>query len=189
MTIQVICPACGDRQNAPFTVPCPTCGFAIDHLTGIKLSDYQKKKRGEHDDLLHGRSIELHGKEYNASFDHNGDASLLDLLRFTISFGHRSVLPSSRGHYMNPVIVAYTPEVIGSGTSIYTPGLLPCSGICVVSPASYEFGHPYPVIQDWVQTTFGSIRTTCPYCGKPTEFGQPFCPECYAAMGDWRTLL
>jgi hypothetical protein len=183
------CPGCGNEFPSPFRSPCATCGFDIGHLSGKSLSDFQKRKWDKHTELLTGNSISLYGGAFNASFDHNGTAKLDDLLRFTLGFGEMASLPA-RGSRSNDIRIAFIPETIGSGTSIYAQGLMACSGICVVSPASLQFGHPFPVLDNWVNQTFLGQASTCRFCGTSTSFGVPFCPGCFARNGgDWTRFL
>jgi len=189
MKIYFSCPKCGNNSEAPFQNKCSFCGFNIDHLIGIRLSNHQQKKYEKHTSLLRGEGIALDDGEYNASFDHNGDANLVDLINFTISYGDRGQIPDSRGIYSNEAIVAYVPEIVGSGTSIYDRNCVPCSGICIISPQSYEYGHSFPTLDDWVTNNF-SGKSSCRYCGNQTDFGQPFCADCYNKCNiDWRQML
>jgi hypothetical protein len=190
--IPCLCVKCHSKLEAPFPRECPRCGFSLDHLYGKKLSDFQKNKRKKHTDLLSGRKIQLHGSTYNASFDNYGDASLEDLVRFTISYGHLAKLPSKGGRGENELVVAFIPETIGSGVSIYdtTYAPVPCSGVGIISPASETYGHGFPILDDWLHLTFKTEKGDCVSCGTPTAFGHPFCNKCYDANGlDWRNFL
>ncbi len=185
------CPDCSSQRPAPFLPPCPNCGFSLDHLNGRQLSDWQRQKWKKHQELLQGSNISLHGGKWNASFTHNGNAALEDLVRFTISYGDTQVLSSPRGNNQNPVYLAYIPEIIGSGLAIATPGLVPCSGLCIVSPSSIQYGHTYPILDDWMQDHFSGLGSSCRLCHTPTAFGEVFCMQCYSgyANGDWQKLL
>lgn len=185
-----ICPKCKNERHAPFKGHCAVCDFNIDHLSGKRLSDFQTSKYLKHTQLLHGSTITLTDSDYNASFDHNGDAKLEQLIQFTISYGKWAEIPSRSGQYTNPVIVSYVPEIIGAGTSIYEKDTLLCSGICIMSPQSYQFGHPFPVLDEWVNKNFNTFASTCSFCRKPTQFGQPFCHKCYQDRGsNWLNLI
>src|SRR5262249_45219284 len=136
------------------------------------------------------RQLGLYGKTHNASFDYNGLANLEDVLRFTVTFGDRATLLSSRGNHQNRVIITYIPEPIGSGTSICNPGSVPCSGVCLISPQSPTWSHTFPVMDDWVRQEFAGQTSACRFCGRQTGFAQPICALCYAANnGDWLSFL
>jgi len=183
------CPKCKTKNEIPFIGKCPNCGFTIDHLSGKRLSDFQQRKFEQHNELLYSDTISLDG-EYNASFTHKGNEQLEDLINFTISYGDRVILPSARGTYHNPAIISYVPEIIGSGTTIYNIGYLPCSGICIVSPQSYIFGHPFPVIDSWVGRNFEGIISKCKICGREVNIGQPMCRKCYRRYdNNWKNIL
>ncbi len=191
-SIFCLCVQCQLKVEAPFPEKCPHCGFGLDHLEGKNLSDFQKQKKEKHDDLLFGRKIQLQGSDYNASFDSYGDANLTDLLRFTLSYGHPAKLPSKGGRHQNDIVLAFIPEIVGSGISIYDLGYdpVPCSGIAVISPASQEYGHGFPVLDDWVHQTFKNEKGHCVSCGESTSFGHSLCQKCYLEKGsDWRKFL
>ena len=190
-SIQTSCPKCGYSFIGPFPSRCPNCPFDISALAGRGTTSFQMRKWNKHTDLLQGRDIQIQpGEIYNASFDYNGQANLDDLVRFTITFGDRTSLPSSRGNYLNPIIVAYTPEQIGAGTAIHFPGTVPCSGICLISPQSENYAHSFPVIDDWVQKTFAGTTSHCRVCNAITFFGQSICANCYGKYDrGWKTFL
>ena len=184
-----ICPRCSFVITGPFPIQCPNCGFNVSELAGMGTSSFQVRKWNEHTDIIQDRNIDLYGKQYNASFDYNGTAMLQDLVRFTISYGDRISLPSSRG-YTEQYIIAYIPEPIGAGTAIHFPRAVPCSGICLISPSSPRYAHPIPVIDEWATRKFARFSSTCRFCGAPASVGQIVCPNCYIPYaGDWRTLL
>jgi len=189
--IKSSCPRCSVELAGPFPVTCPNCGFSIDGLTGKGTTDFQIKKWKKHTDLLQGRAIQLSsGVTYNASFDYNGVAKLDDIVRFAIAYGDRAVIPSPRGKYNNPIIIAYIPEQIGTGTAIHFPGTVPCSGICLISPHSHTYAHSFPVIDEWVDSEFKGYTTNCRICNKQTSFAQPVCLDCYSDFNsDWRNLI
>lgn len=183
------CPRCKTKNRIPFIGQCPNCGFTIDHLSGKRLSDFQQRKFKKHTELLYSDTISLDG-EYNASFTHKGNEQLEDLINFTISYGDRVILPSTRGTHHNLAIISYVPEIIGSGTTIYNIGYLPCSGICIVSPQSYIFGHPFPVIDSWVRRNFKGTISKCKICGREAKIGQPMCRKCYRRYdNNWKNTL
>lgn len=183
------CPKCGNRIKGPFPNHCPFCSFNIDALAGRGTTSFQVKKWQKHSDLLYGRNIQLtNGEIINTSFDFHGYANLDDIVRFTITYGERSFLKSRK--QINPVIISYIPEVIGAGTAIYSLGTIPCSGICIISPSSNDYSHPFPVIDVWVKTTFPNMESFCRICQSPTTFGQPFCEKCYESNGsNWRNFI
>jgi len=190
--IPCLCVQCHEKLEAPFRGTCPHCGFSLQHLFGKKLSDFQKQKRDKHCDLLFGRKIQLHGSNYNASFDSYGDANLEDLMRFTLSYGHHAKLPSRGGRHENEIVLAFIPDIIGSGISVYDTDYQPltCSGVAVISPASQDYGHGFPVLDDWVHQTFKTEEGFCVSCGALTAFGHPLCHKCYEARGsDWLKFL
>jgi hypothetical protein len=171
---------------------CPDCGFSLEHLAGKRLSGFQQEKREKHSDLLLGREIRLHGTDYNASFDSYGDANLEDLVRFALSYGHRAKLPSKGGRAENEVVLAFIPEVIGSGVSKYDISYdpVPCSGVGILSPASETYGHGFPTLDAWVNEVFTQEKGFCVGCGAPTAFGHSICYECYAGKGgDWKNFV
>jgi hypothetical protein len=147
-------------------------------------------KQLKHNQLLTSDSISLSGGEFNASFDHYGFLSLPDLVRYTISYGHRATVSSPRGRHNNQVIVAYVPDIIGSGVSQYSSNYTPSSGVCIISPGSERWGHPFPVLDPWVQQQFSGMQGICVVCGSNTPFGHTLCLEHYDILnGDWRKLL
>jgi hypothetical protein len=113
------------------------------------------------------------------------------LIRFTLSYGHRSKLPSRGGRYQNDAVVAFIPAIQGSGVSIYNAlGPVPCSGTCIISPASETFGHAFPILDDWLKETFPKEAGRCFFCGTSTPFGHSLCAKCYDHRGgDWRAWL
>ena len=184
------CPRCKHTVQGAFPVKCPSCEFSLSSIAAGGSTRWQQKKWGEHTDLLSGRQVSLHGKTHNASFDYKGVAKLEDLLRFTLTFGDRIELPSPRGNHNNPVIITYIPEPIGSGTNICNPSLVPCSGVCLISPQSSEWVHTFPVMDDWVQNKFASHTSSCRLCGHQTAFAHPICARCYTECnGDWMLYL
>lgn len=185
------CPRCGATLKTPFVPPCSNCGFEIDHLTGKHLSDFQKEKWDKHRELFCGATVSLGDGDYNASFNYAGDAKIDLLTKFAISYGHESTLPSPRGTYLNPVRVAFVPEIIGSGTSVGMIGNVPVSGFCLISPHSEMFGHSFPAITDWVTEIFGDVGGVCRFCGRATQFGLVVCDKCYtdSHVNDWTKLL
>lgn len=193
MTIQGLsftCPSCSAVVQGPFTGVCPDCGFNDKHLTGIQTSSFQSRKWHEHNDLLTGNTISLYGKTYNASFDQFGNQSLQEIIRYGITFGTRTTLAASRGNHINQVIVSYIPAIIGSGITAYTTGVYACSGICIISPQQYQFGHPFPILDSWVSQSFPNATTNCTVCGAPTQFGYAFCANCHTRYGkNWLDLV
>ena len=145
-TYRSTCPSCKEIIAGPFRLECPHCLFNIRGLVGQGTSDFQRRKWDQHTDILQGRDVHLYDKDFNASFDYNGHVLMTDLVRFTISYGDRAELPSPRGNHYNPVILAYIPEIIGSGTAIHYTGTVPCSGVCLISPQSVDYSHSFPVI-------------------------------------------
>ncbi len=184
------CPSCHASVPVPFPTQCPCCPFTIDGLAGMGSSSFQVTKDQQHRDLLSGRNVSLYKKQFNASFDYYGDAELPDLVRFAISYGDRTTVKSSHGNHPTQLIVSYIPSIIGSGTSIYAPGNLPCSGICLMSPASANFSHSFPVLDDYVRSMSSGLIGTCRECGATNGFAQPFCSACYLKKSfDWKNWL
>jgi hypothetical protein len=183
-----LCPKCHQSCPAPFR-PC-VCGFDVGHLDGTSLNSFQQKKLEKHSSLITAGSVTLAGGDYNASFTFTGAMVLPDLVRFAIGYGEPATLPSVAGRAPSEVRVAYVPWIIGEGVSLYQPGTVACSGICIVSPQSMAYGHPYPVLDAWVQLRFGNGPSTCRLCGATTVFGETVCNACYDRLGrDWRRLL
>lgn len=183
------CPACHTSVSLPFPSQCPFCDFNINGLAGRGTSDFQRSKYQEHNDIPSGRKIDLYDKEINASFDYNGSASLDDLVRFALSYGDRATIQPANRPYTTDRIVAYVPEIIGSGTSLIDTGPIPCSGVVLISPASRTHSHAYPAIDTYVQSAFADHSGSCKSCGTPVRFGFPFCDTCYPKYGDWRKLI
>lgn len=188
-----LCPKCGSANPIPFQGVCGNnCGFNLNHLAGKTLSAHQVKKKLKHNELIYGDTISLYGGEFNASFIHSEESHLDGLVRYAISFGDRATVPSPRGKHQNPVIVAFTPQTVGSGTStVIYPKQVPCSGVCIISPASKEWGHPFPVMDEWVRSALPDLGKKCPGgCGSDLGFGIPFCGACFAARGgNWQALI
>lgn len=184
------CPRCNMTINGVFPHSCPSCGFSVSTLAGQGTSSFQQKNWKEHTDLLYGGTVGLYGKKYNASFNYKGVANLEDMVRFTITYGDTATIKDSRGIHDTQVILAYFPEVLGSGSAIYYHQMVPCSGLMVMSPSSLDHSHVFPVIDDWVQGTFPGRQSSCRLCGRPTDFGQPICADCYASGNNqWTELL
>jgi len=85
----------------------------------------------------------------------------------------------------------YVAAVRADGGTSRTPDqLFACSGVCVVSPASMNYGHPFPVLDEWVEREFGKSSSMRRFCGGSTSFGQPICGDCYVDKGgDWKLFL
>ena len=187
--ILVACPRCKKVAPGPFGNSCH-CGFTIDDLSGKSTEQWIIGKDKQHRELLTYGTVTLFKKEYNASFTHDGIVKLTELVRFCITFGSRTTVNSAHGGHPTDIILAFVPEVIGSGTSIIERGLVPCSGIVLMSPGSMNHGHSFPALQSYVTNTFASLKDACKECGKPTDFGQPFCADCYTQHTiDWLTLI
>lgn len=183
------CPQCGAPLSGPFK-GCGACGFSFGHLVSPTSPEAQNKM-ADHTQLFTRGTISIGNKpDFNASFDYYGVANLTDLVRFTITYGHRSQVSSGPGRTPSDVIAAFVPEIIGSGVSRYTTDYQPCSGLCIISPASTKWGHPFPVLDKWIASKFPGQTATCFRCGDPTPFAQPVCPKCYGDLGqDWRNCL
>jgi len=184
------CPQCNISVEGIFPTQCPNCSLNINTLSGSATSDYSQKKWNEHTTLLSGSTVPLFGKTFNASFDYNGVAKIPDLIQFGLTYGDRTTMPGSRGGNNNLVIVAYTPEIIGSGSAIHYPNLVPCSGIVIMSPNSKNHVHSFPAIDEWVQQKFSNLKSFCKNCGVEIGFGVPVCNDCYRKYdSDWQKLL
>lgn len=183
------CPQCGAHLNGPFN-GCGACGYSFGHLV-TPTSPEAQNKMADHTQLLTRGTISLGGKpECNASFDYYGVANLTDLVRFTITYGHRTQVSSGPGRAPSNVIAAFIPEIIGSGVTRYTTDYQPCSGMLLISPASTKWGHPFPMLEQWATSKFSGQAATCFRCNNPTPFAQPVCPKCYGELGqDWRNCL
>ncbi|HUG69515.1 MAG TPA: hypothetical protein VMM76_17320 [Pirellulaceae bacterium] len=130
----------------------------------------------------------------NCSFDHIGIAKLTDIVEFTMNYGHESSVMSLHGGHPTPVRIAYIPEVFGRGAKKSEPYTavsgIACSGCCVMSPGSIDYGHPFPVLTEWVSYKFGSEIGHCRLCGALTSFAMAVCGDCYAHHGnDWQSML
>jgi hypothetical protein len=187
--VQPHCPKCARPVIGVFPVSCPHgCGFSISGLAGRGTSQFQTTNWNKHSDILQGRSVPLHGGTFNASLNFRGHAALDDLVRFAITFGD-PVAVAHRGH-TNPAIICYVPEVIGSGTSLYSPGTVACSGLMLMSPASIDYAHSYPVLDEWMkQSPFHGAPSNCKQCGRATVVGQPLCSTCHSQGFDWVNML
>jgi hypothetical protein len=96
-----------------------------------------------------------------------------------LTYGDWATVPAGRGRYTNDVVIVFVPEVIGSGTSIFQAGPVPCSGVCLMSPASLDWGHSYPALASYVQETFGHLLSKCKLYGTATPFAVPVCDDCF----------
>jgi hypothetical protein len=186
-SVVAFCPMWKASINGPFPNACPYCGLDVSYYRDGGL--IQRQKWGEHSDLLIGRNIQIYNKQFNCSFDYNGDAKFEDLMRFTITYGDRVTVPSARGNHQNPAIICYIPEVIGSGTGLFMSGDVPSSGTCLISPHSYQWSHAFPVLDQWVSTQFLGQTSNCRFCGRVTSVGQPVCSDCYRSTGSWLNLI
>ena len=189
MEYQYTCPSCSTILYQPFD-GCPACGFTTDHLVH-PISPEAKKKMLDHTQLLVRDTVELGGRPaFNASFDYYGHANLDELVRYTVTFGHRTEVSSGPGRQPCSVIAAYIPEVIGSGISRYSEDYMPCSGVCIISPTSAKWGHPFPMLDQFVDSKMGSESSVCFRCGSTTPVAHPVCINCYGELGnDWKSCL
>ncbi len=194
MSINYTCPSCKNSFPAPFKGKCPnlSCGFNHNHLTGLKFNTREQTKSwGQHTSLVSGAPIGLYGKPINCSFDHNGIVQIDDLVRYTISYGTDANVSSLHGGKVTEVRLIYVQDVIGSGMTIYNPGnIFPCSGLCIMSVNSVNYGHIFPASDPWVQHNFGGNPGSCRECGATTSFAVPFCSACFKNHNnDWKSLL
>jgi len=188
----VKCPICGCIIPGPFPSVGCNCGFNLSGLAGVGASKFQVKKDPQHRDILYGRSIQLYGKPYNASFDYYGDVTLVDLVRFGLTYGERQIIPSLHGNNPTEVIVSYIPDVIGSGISKLVANInYPCSGICLMSPSSTGgYDHSFPFLDGWVTNRFSGQISTCRFCSRNTPFGIGICDVCFAKNGNqWKNFI
>jgi hypothetical protein len=183
------CPKCGHQLSVPFNSPCPSCGLWIEHLIGLTGNSFQRARWSDHTTLITGNNVNLGTKDYNASFNYIGVGNIDDLVKFTMLFGHDATLTNGRG-IATLYRVAYLTEIVGSGSSIYFPGLAPCSGVCVISPNSEDYGHTYPILSGWVASRFGHVFGTCRICGCQTPFAIIICSACSSGLNfDWNKML
>ena len=186
------CFSCGFTSSTVLRYPCPSCGVDLSHLNGATSSSFQTRKWGEHLDLLSGANVDLHGKEWNCSFDISGYGKISDIVEFTLNYGQKLYLPANRGNHVNEVYLAFIPEIIGSGVSTHYATLQtePCSGCCVISPTSLNYGHPFPILYDWVSQQWPTTGATCHFCNRTTHVGLTICWDCYQKNGgNWTTFL
>lgn len=182
------CPRCGKRINGVFPISCPECGLSTENIATMGTTDFQRRKLDEHTDLLYGREIGFYGKKFNASFDYNGYTNLQNLVRYAITYGVRLSIPN-RGAYSS-AILAYCPAILGTGTAMGKDKQVPCTGVCIVSPQSDQWGHTFPVIDDWVNRNYGMLASTCTICGASTHIGVPICERCYSqSTGGWEEMM
>lgn len=182
------CPRCGGHVDGFFPSVCPFCGLSTNTLANMGTTSFQMRKTREHTDLLYGTDISFYGKKYNASFNFYGNANLQDIVRYTITYGAQ--IPIQSRNTSVKAILAYCPEVLGIGTTIGQDTQVPCSGVCLVSPQSTDWGHAIPVIDDWVKTRYGSFSSRCIICGLSTSVGVPLCEGCYLShTSSWREMI
>ncbi len=186
------CFHCGHSSSSPITYPCSNCGANLNHLNGQSFSNFQRNKWNEHTDLIQGyQQVQLYDKNWNCSFDTTGTSKINDIVKFTINYGQKLSLQSNRGNHVNEAYLSFIPEIIGQGTSSQytTLSTVTCSGCCIISPQSINYGHPFPVLIDWVKQTWSSESSQCYKCGKKTHVGLQICGECYQKIGNWEKLL
>ena len=184
------CYNCGKTSPSPIHYPCSTCGVDVSHLDGTSLSTWNQRKWGHHTALLSGSYIPLHGKDWNCSFDIVGYSKIPKIVEYTLNYGQEFTL-THRGH-TNSVYLTFIPEIIGSGVSKHYATLdsHPVSGCCIISPKSVQYGHPFPILHDWVTNTFAGQTSQCRLCSEPTQLGITVCWRCYGQHGnDWTKLL
>jgi hypothetical protein len=188
----VQCPICKTSLQGPFPLDGCSCGFNLSGLAGSGTSSFQKKKDPEHRDIVCGRGIGLYGKAINTSFDYYGEANLVQIVGYALTYGERRTIMSVHGGHPTEVIVSFIPDVIGSGVKKGTPGLVQaCSGICLMSPDSTAgHDHSFAALDDWVSAKFQGAVSKCFWCGKSTSFGFRTCEQCFLKNGnDWRKLI
>ena len=184
------CFKCKHNSTSPINYPCSNCGMDISHLDGTNLSEWNRKKLPEHTSLLSGSCVPLNGKDWNCSFDIEGYSKITEIVEFTLNYGQWFNY-EFRNH-INQVCLTFIPEIIGAGVSTHyaTLDAHPVSGCCIISPKSVSFGHPFPVLKDWVATQFGGQSSICKICGNTTDLGITVCWSCYANYNnDWTKLL
>ena len=172
-------------------VRCPKCLCDYSSLLNPSAPEAIEKKEKHFEMVLHGTlSLGDGPGRFNASFDHNGAASQEKIVRFVAAFGHRESISSGPGREPSEAIVSYLPEVIGSGVSKFWSGEIPCSGVCIISPASPVWGHLFPAMDNWIKHRDSGTERVCIRCPNFVSFGHPFCATCYAELGsDWRTFI
>lgn len=189
----VYCPSCNRSMPGPFPLTGCACGFSLSGLAGKGTSAFQIKKDSQHRDILSGRGIQLYSKTLNTSFDFYGEANLIDVVDFALTYGEKRSILSSHGGHSTSVIVSYIPDVIGSGIQKASPSgvLQPCSGICLMSPESTSgFAHSFATLDDWVSQKFPGDSSVCKFCRKPTPFGLGVCIECFENNGrKWQNFI
>lgn len=171
--------------------PNPVCGCDYGYISQPTSPEGIAKKE-KHEELVTVGSLSYGdgpGK-FNASFDYVGVASKDKLVRFALAFGHRTQVSSGPGRAPSDVALAYVPEIIGSGVATFWSGYQACSGICVISPASEKWAHPFPAMDSWIKQKDPGLAWTCATCPRAVPFGHVFCGDCYARHGsDWRTFM
>ena len=183
---KITCPKCNGEIEGIFKLKCPICGFSIEHLVGIETNEFLNSKWNKHG-LQDGiKKIPL-GNGPNAYFNFFGIANIIDLVRYTISFGDSGKLPYRKGY--NEVKFCYFPQSIGDGYMTADNSLIPCSGLMIISPKSLIYGHSFPVISEWENARFGNIKGHCIRCDSETSFGQTICSNCYKNGFNWREIV
>jgi len=190
--VQCNCPICKNPLPAPVGDTCLICTNSYEFLWNPSPHSFGAEKLDDHSVIVRAEPLCLKpGRTYQSSFDAWGYENRKDLARFAISYGHSGQANFGSKDY--EVRVAYIPEILGSGISAhqFTVGPTPCSGILLLSPNSILYGHPYPILDVWVQQKFGTVQKSCLACGCAVSFGHPMCSQCYAsiAANDWRKLM
>jgi hypothetical protein len=164
----------------------------LSGLAGLGTSAFQIQKDPEHRELLYGRAIQLHGKPINTSFDSYGEANIVDLVSFALTYGDKRTIQSLHGNNLTEIALSYIPDKIGSGITKWSGGqAYASSGICLMSIGSTGgHEHSFAILDDWVRNKFPNDMSSCRLCKKVTPFGFGVCNDCFAKNNnDWKCFV
>lgn len=126
----------------------------------------------------------------NAAFLPGVSEDIITFVRYAMTYHHEAerVLPSGRRW---TVYVTDFQERIGVGTSMGADSNQDCTKMAIFSPASIQYGHPVPAVDEWVADQLHlKEHPLCRICGTDTIIGVVICPTCMArAEGSWRKWI
>lgn len=183
---KVFCPVCTTELDGPFPLAGCHCGFNISGFAGLGTSAFQQRKDPEHRDLLFGRDLKLYGKPMNTSFDYYGDANLIQIVDYALTYGAKKSITSLHGNHSTEIIISYIPNVIGSGIiKTQSQQVYSCSGICLMSPESIDgHEHSFAFLEDWIAGRFPGEVQKCSFCPNSVPLGIGICAQCMQKNGN-----
>jgi len=184
----VNCMHCGAKVYGVYPIVCDKCGYSIDYLSGVSTSAFQQDKFWKHTEISRTGSLSIGKHGPIGSFTMLGVSILSDMVRYALTYGSTGKTTNGRGDATN-FCACYFPEVIGSGILPGHSLLVPCSGLMIISPQSQDWGHPFPMLDEWQQKNVPYQDGRCQFCNKSIDFGQTICQDCYHPGFDWRTTL